>query len=312
MRARRLRRRTGNGSASSSLSPVTLNKVAITGGPALRICALDGSSRGATWGDDDSIVFATNSTATGLQRVSSAGGEPAVITKPNRERGESDHLYPQFLPGSQAVLFTISPMTGGVETSLLAVLDLRTGTQKVLMRGGSQSHYLPSGHLVYVAGGALRAVRFDLERLEVIGTSISVVPQIATLTTGTAEFDIARDGTLVYIAGAAGDVSNRTLVWVDRQGREEPLKAAPARAYLYAAAVARWNTRSDRDSRARKRHLGLEPRPRDADQVTSDPGLDQAPCGHLMGAAWCSAPRPAERVGRSSGNWRTEPEVQSA
>ncbi len=209
--------------------------------------------------------------------MSSAGGEPAVITKPNRERGESDHLYPQFLPGSQAVLFTISLMTGGVEASLLAVLDLRTGTQKVLMRGGSQSHYLPSGHLVYVAGGALRAVRFDLERLEVIGTSISVVPQIATLTTGTAEFDIARDGTLVYIAGAAGDVSNRTLVWVDRQGREEPLKAAPARAYL-SPRLSPDGTRVAIEIREQGNDIWVWNLVRETlTKVTSDPGLDQAP-----------------------------------
>ena len=81
--------------------PVTLKKVAITGGPALALCRLDGASRGATWGDDDSIIFATAAPSTGLQRVSSAGGEPTVLTKPNRERGESDHLWPQFLPGSQ-------------------------------------------------------------------------------------------------------------------------------------------------------------------------------------------------------------------
>jgi hypothetical protein len=264
-------------------APVTLNKVAITGGPALRICALDGSSRGASWGDDDSIVFATNSTATGLQRVSSAGGEPAVITRPNRERGESDHLYPQFLPGSQAVLFTITTMIGGIEAAQLAVLDLRAGTQKILMRGGSQSHYLPSGHLVYVAGGALRAVRFDLERLEVIGTSISVVPQIATLTTGTAEFDIARDGTLVYIAGAAGDVSNRTLVWVDRQGREEPLKSAPARAYL-TPRLSPDGTRVAIEIREQGNDIWVWNLVRETlTKVTSDPGLDQAPVWTIDG-----------------------------
>ena len=120
--------------------PITLKKVAITGGPALDLCRLDGPSRGATWGNDDSIIFATAAPSTGLQRVSSAGGEPTVLTKPNRERGEDDHLWPQFLPGSQAVLFTITPTTGGVDASQVAVLDLSTGTQKILMRGGSQAH----------------------------------------------------------------------------------------------------------------------------------------------------------------------------
>ena len=43
--------------------------------------------------------------------------------------------------------------------------------QKILMRGGSQAQYVPSGHLVYAAAGSLRAVAFDVERLEPIGTA---------------------------------------------------------------------------------------------------------------------------------------------
>ncbi len=52
------------------------------------------------------------------------------------------------------------------------------------------------------------------------------------LSSGTAEFDIARDGTLVYVpAGSQGDGPERTLVWVDRQGREEPAKVDRSRGY---------------------------------------------------------------------------------
>ncbi len=118
--------------------PTMLKKVAITGGPALELCRLDSASRGATWGGDDSIIFATATPSTGLQRVSSAGGEPTVLTKPDRERGEHDHLWPQFLPGSKAVLFTITPTTGSVDASQVAVLDLSTGTHKILLRGAAR------------------------------------------------------------------------------------------------------------------------------------------------------------------------------
>ena len=52
--------------------------------------------------------------------------------------------------------------SGGLETAQVAVRDLRTGTQKVLLRGGSHGHYVASGHLVYVAAGTLRAIAFDL------------------------------------------------------------------------------------------------------------------------------------------------------
>ena len=254
---------------------VALKKVAITGGPSVELSRVDGPSRGATWGDDDTIILATAALSTGLQRVSSAGGAPAVLTTPNRERGESDHLWPQFLPGSHAVLFTITARTGGIDASQVAVLDVAAGTWKTVIRGASQAQYVPSGHLVYVAAGALWAVGFDLARMETIGTASQVVPQVVTLPTGTAEFDIARDGTLVYVPGEA-EASPRTLVWVDRQGHEQEI-AAPARPYV-AARLSPDGTR-----------VALEIEDQDNDiwvwdlaratltRVTTDPGLDQSP-----------------------------------
>ena len=181
--------------------PVTLKKIAITGGPAQLLGSFDGASRGATWGDDGSIVMATAAPSTGLYRVSSTGGEPTVLTRPNRERGEYDHLYPQYLPGNQTVLFTITASPGTLETALVAALDLETGDQKILVRGGSQAFYVSSGHLVYVAAGALRAVRFDVKRLEVVGTAVPVVSELVMLPTGAADFDLTRDGTLAYVVG---------------------------------------------------------------------------------------------------------------
>jgi serine/threonine-protein kinase len=88
---------------------------------------------------------------------------------------------------------------------------------------------------VYSAGGALRAVAFDLSSREVQGTPVSVLPRIVTTAFGAGDYAFAADGTLVYV-DAPGTMSsfgfgaNRTLVWVDRAAREEPL-AAPPRAY---------------------------------------------------------------------------------
>ena len=304
-RAARSPRRMGNGLASSSLVPVTLKKVAITGGPALPLCRLDGASRGATWGDDDSIIFATAAPSTGLQRVSSAGGEPTVLTKPNRERGEGDHLWPQFLPGSQAVLFTITATTGGIDASQVAVLDLRTGTQKILMRGGSQAQYVPSGHLVYVAAGTLRAVAFDLERLEAIGTAIPVVSQVVTLPTGTAEFDIAATARWCTWPVALGAPA-RTLVWVDRQGREEAIKAAPARAYL-SPRLSPDGTRVALEIRDQENDIWVWDFARETlTRVTSDPGIDQAPVWMPDGRRLVFSSQAGGGVGLSSGKRPTE------
>ena len=136
---------------------------------------------------------------TGLQRVSAAGGSIDVLTRPDREHGEADHLWPEILPGGHAVLFTITSQTGGLDAAQVAVRDLRTGTQKILVRGGSDAHYVTSGHLVYIAAGALRAIPFDVDRLETHGTAVSMLPLLSTTAVGAANLAVANDGTLVYV-----------------------------------------------------------------------------------------------------------------
>jgi serine/threonine-protein kinase len=205
----------------------SLKKVAITGGPPVTLGTADGASRGATWGDDGTIVYATATVGTGLQRVSAAGGDPTVLTTSG---GGADHLWPEFLPGGQAVLFTIMPAArGGLDNAQIAVLDFRTNTQTVLVRGGSHAHYVPTGHLVYAAGGALRAVPFDLGRLAVVGTPVPVVEEVFTTGTGGVDAVVAANGTLVYVA--ANTATARSLVWIGRDGAVGSIATIPADAY---------------------------------------------------------------------------------
>jgi serine/threonine protein kinase/Tol biopolymer transport system component len=209
---------------------VVLKKVALTGGPPVTI-AHAGALLGATWAPDDTIIFATSDPATGLQRVSAAGGGVSGLTQPAPAQGELDHLWPEMLPGGRAVLMTITATSGGLAAAQVAVLDLATGTHTVLVRGGSHGHYVNSGHLVYTAEGALRAVPFDLTRLETRGTPVTVLSRLVTTPRGSGDFVVAADGTLVYADALGATAAERTLVWVDRQGREEAL-AAPPRPYF--------------------------------------------------------------------------------
>ena len=212
-----------------------LKKVALTGGPAVTITTLDGNSRGAAWTEDDTIVFATTS-STGLQQVSAsaAGGPANVLTRPDSARGEADHGWPEALDG-RTMLFTIWPLKGGVEAAEIALLDRQSGAHSVIMRGGSHAHYVKSGHLVYLADNTLRAVAFDPRTQQTRGTPVPIVPQVVSTTStfaGGVDAVSATNGTLAYIRGPGTGGGPRTLVWVDREGRESPLPA-PSRAYVH-------------------------------------------------------------------------------
>ena len=264
-----------------------LRKVAITGGPPITLARLDDPARGATWAPDDTIIFATSNPATGLQRVSAAGGTPEVLTRPDHAQGEADHLWPEILPGGRAVLFTITSQTGGLETAQVAVRDLRTGTQKVLLRGGSHGHYVASGpgspkrgeggYLIYVASGTLRAIPFDPTRLETHGTAAPVLPRLATTSTGAGDFAVAADGTLVYVdVPGSLAVNARTLVWVDRTGKEEPI-AAPPRAYSHPR-LSPDGTRVALSSSDQENDLWIwDLRRATLTRLTLDPGMDWFP-----------------------------------
>ena len=203
----------------------------MTGGSAVTLASLDGSLRGATWGTDDAIILATGESEDWSAANCAGGRSATVFTRPDRAKGEADHLWPELLPGGRALLFTITAITGGLDAAQVVVLDLLTGTRTVLVQGGSHAHYVTSGHLVYAAAGALRAVPFDLATLKTRGTAVTVVPNLLTTPTGGVYAVVSGDGTLAYLSGTVQSEA-RTLVWVDRRNHEEPLNL-PARAYVY-------------------------------------------------------------------------------
>jgi len=214
-----------------------ISRVQVTGGPSTQVTGLDaGNGGGASWAEDGTLVFATLNRTAGLYRLAPGATDAEPLTTPDREAGEADHLWPEFLPGGRAVLFTIVPASGRPEDAQVAVLDLDTGADRAVVPGGSHAHYVATGHLVYSAAGELRAIPFDLDRLETTGLSMPVEQPVVTSPSLAAEFDVSRTGTLVYLPGTGGEVSaagvERRLVWVSRNLEIEPLDV-PRRAFLY-------------------------------------------------------------------------------
>jgi serine/threonine-protein kinase len=198
-----------------------LKKISVEGGAAVSLC--DASSpRGASWGEDGNII-ASLSTNGGLSRIPSAGGTPAPATE--LANGELTHRWPQVLPGGKAILFTAHTRTTGFDGATIEVMTLADRRRKTLQRGGSFGRYLPSGHLIYVNNNTLFAVRFDLDRLEVIGTPVPVLEKVRyNPLQGAAQFDFSQAGTLLY---QSGSLSLLTVQWMDSAGKTQPLLSKP-------------------------------------------------------------------------------------
>jgi serine/threonine-protein kinase len=209
-----------------------LKKIAASGGAPSPLTSLDGGLRGATWGRDGTIVLAT-SAATGLARISADGGETTILTTPDPARGEMDHLWPEFLPDGNAVLFTITAATGGLDANRIAIVELSTRAVTVLPLHGTRARYVASGHLIYGANGAVQAVPFEAARRTVVGTPVAVLSPGPILFSGDLQLDVAANGTLVYVEPLATGFGPYSLTWVDRGGRETPITGVPPRAFRH-------------------------------------------------------------------------------
>jgi eukaryotic-like serine/threonine-protein kinase len=197
-----------------------LKKIPVSGGAA-QILADVQVPYGASWGNRGMIVFTP--TQGGLQQLSEAGGVGQPLT--HLVNGEDGHLWPELLPGSKAVLFVLAPQ-GAIGVDVIG-----TGERRNLIQGqaGTMPRYALSGHLVYGQAGNLMAVPFDVQHLKVTGTAVPVVENVLQSTLGPAQYSVSATGSLVYLPGGA-QVSQSKLVWVSRNGAEQPL-AAPARDY---------------------------------------------------------------------------------
>jgi len=220
-----------------------IKKVSARGGTIETVCRIWTPAVHAAW-HGDTIAFAQYGR---IYRVSAAGGIPEAITPP-AEAEQPGLFNPMFLPDGNAVLVGMSP-TAATRDAGIGVVDLRTRTQKRIMSiapsaglsiVGLLARFIAPNRLIYrpaielgaKSAPALRVVGFDLSKLETVGAPVAIdEPVFITPFGGYADFDVAQNGTLVYVASSARP-NVRQLAWVNRDGREEPIDL-PARAYTY-------------------------------------------------------------------------------
>jgi serine/threonine-protein kinase len=192
------------------------------------ILGISWSPEGILYGDPDA----------GVMRVAQTGGKPEVLMPV--AKGEMIQ-GPSVLPGGRALLFAL---TTGIEAGSAPTLEMWDsarifvqtipgGERKLLLEGGSDPRYLPTGHLLFARGGTMFIAPFDVKRLEV-GAEMAAIEGVSRMesgggaSAGFAQFAVSSSGSVVYVSGPTSPISAQLrLVVVDRAGNTEPLNLPP-------------------------------------------------------------------------------------
>jgi serine/threonine-protein kinase len=179
----------------------------------------DPSGNGGAWGTDDRVTFVRGGA---LWQVSASEGPARQLTTLAAEKHETSQSWPTVVGGGRAILFTsvTGPDRGAAH---IEVVKVSTGERHVVVDSGSFPLYAASGHLIFFRDGALLAAPFDVERLEVTGPTVRVVPEVPVDRSGAPLAALSSAGVLVY--QSTGTLSQ--VVWVSRQGVEQPITDTP-------------------------------------------------------------------------------------
>ena len=207
-----------------------IKRIAVSGGTAVPIFQTPLGPSSMSWGNDGILLSQSGS----IMRVSPNDGKPEMLL--DLSNSEDGAFGPQLLPDNSTLLFTIAKRTDVAidrwDEAQIVVQSPRT-VRKALIKGGSDARYVPTGHIVYISGGTLFAVPFDLPKLQVTGAAVSVVEGVrrGVISNDMAHYAFSNSGTLIYVPGPAA-AGQGDLVLFDRKGHAEPLKL-PSGRYIY-------------------------------------------------------------------------------
>ncbi|MFO0459270.1 MAG: protein kinase domain-containing protein [Burkholderiales bacterium] len=196
---------------------LTIRRLPVAGGTSQPIGA-GAYLNPAHWAPDGFVYFSKN--GAGLWRVRAAGGEPAEeLTRPDPQRREFTQWWPQLLPGGKHLLmFTF---TFPADSSRVELLTLATRERRTILGNASTPRFVAPNRLLFMRDSSLMSVGFDPGAGAIRGEPTPVLQDVAwEQTDGNAGYDVARDGTLVYLRASETRFPAQ-LRWVDRSGREE-------------------------------------------------------------------------------------------
>ncbi|HEY4932356.1 MAG TPA: protein kinase [Terriglobales bacterium] len=193
-----------------------LKKVDVSGGQIQVLCDAP-NGRGGTWNRDGVIVFAPDSFGVGLFRVSSWGGTPVEMTKPDRSRFETSHRWPVFLPDGKHFLYLAANFSGKLENNAIFLGSLDSQERRSLVSTSANAAYAEPGYLLYLRDKTLVAQPFDRRRYVLSGEPHTLSDEVLYFTqVDRAIFSVSGREVLVTQTGKGASISQ--LTWFDRSG----------------------------------------------------------------------------------------------
>jgi len=159
-----------------------------------------------------------------LSRIRADGGAPEPFISLDSNAHEVGHAWPTALPHNKGLIYRSRRNLDPADFDLVAY-DFATKERHVLTKG-LLARYVEPGYLVFLrADGAVLAAPFDQDHLKLTGPAVPVLEGVMIKPFGSADFAIAKTGTLVYVPGSAsGNNGVAELVMVSRDGAVSPLK----------------------------------------------------------------------------------------
>jgi Tol biopolymer transport system component len=195
-------------------------RIEASGGPSRLLCkaaalATGGDGSGA-WSPDGNIYFAAG--YSGIFRVPQTGGEPGLVARPDKSRGESSYFFPVVAPDGKRLLY--QNQTGRPDNNSIELISMDGKPLRHIGPSAFSFGYAPplrsseSGHLIVLRQSTLVAQPVDPRTFEPAGDAFSIADTVPSSITY-APFSVSASGTLAYRYGL---LSPRRLTWYDRAG----------------------------------------------------------------------------------------------
>lgn len=213
-----------DGSQLGYFSHDELRRIDLKTGKITRIIDGVGWPAGATWGRDNTILFATHGRYL-LWRISANGGAPTALTTPGLDQFALVH--PHFLPDGMHFLFYVqgTPEQRGV------YLGRTDAPQTRRLVESEAAAVFAGGKVFFLQDGTLHARTLDFDAMS-LRPDDQVIDAPVPLGSRSVAALAANGGRVIYRTGLAG--AARQLTWYSRAGRNLGTVGAP----FYAGAGA--------------------------------------------------------------------------